>query len=111
HKINTLVSLDEQDIISWRISFKELAIICKWSDEIQLEVLTQIIDINLQYKIREVSSADEILNKILKLKYNYNTAYKYQNKAATIHQNDYYTIYAYLEEIKITVNKIAICLD
>ncbi|KAG0441419.1 hypothetical protein DMUE_1068 [Dictyocoela muelleri] len=98
HKINTLVSIDEQDIISWRKSFEELSRICKWTEDIQLEVLNQIIDINLQYKIGEVSSADEILNKILKLKYNYHSAYKYQNKAAMINQNDYYTISAYLED-------------
>ncbi|KAG0442208.1 hypothetical protein DMUE_0453 [Dictyocoela muelleri] len=47
HKINTLVSLDEQDLISCKLSFKELARICKWSDDIQLEVLTKIEDTNL----------------------------------------------------------------
>ncbi|KAG0437921.1 hypothetical protein DMUE_3410 [Dictyocoela muelleri] len=35
HKLTTLVSLEEQNILNWRTSFKELSRICNWSYSVQ----------------------------------------------------------------------------
>lgn len=78
----------------------------KWSEETKLEALTQIVDVNLQYLIGSANTSEEILHKLLKLKYNHNTVYKYQSKLASIKQHKYYTIKAYLKEIEITTHKI-----
>ncbi|KAG0435996.1 hypothetical protein DMUE_4436 [Dictyocoela muelleri] len=51
HKQNLLRSVDEQDLANWKVCFEETARICKWSDEIKQDILTQIIDINIQYQI------------------------------------------------------------
>ncbi|KAG0436105.1 hypothetical protein DMUE_4387 [Dictyocoela muelleri] len=111
HKINLLISLDKQDIIIWKTAFKELARICSWSEEIQIEVLKQITDINLQHQIGDASSADEFIYKIIKLKYNYQTAYKYQTQMMNIRQSNHFTIRAYLYEIQKVTQKLALCLD
>ncbi|KAG0420318.1 hypothetical protein EQH57_0201 [Dictyocoela roeselum] len=111
HKLNLLRSVDEQDLVNWKVCFEEVARICKWSDEIQQDVLTQIIDINIQYQIGSTFSPQETLHKVLKLKYNENTAYKYQQKLTSIRQQDYYTIRAYLAEITNTCLKLSFCLN
>ncbi|KAG0440501.1 hypothetical protein DMUE_1697 [Dictyocoela muelleri] len=51
HRLNLLRSVEEQDLINWKVCFEEVARICKWSEEIQQDVLTLIIDINIQYQI------------------------------------------------------------
>ncbi|KAG0439249.1 hypothetical protein DMUE_2568 [Dictyocoela muelleri] len=51
------------------------------------------------------------ITKMLKLKYNQNSAYKYQQKLSLIRQKDYYTIRAYLQDIKNTCLKLSICLN
>ncbi|KAG0436333.1 hypothetical protein DMUE_4278 [Dictyocoela muelleri] len=111
HKLNLLRRVDDQDLINWQNCFKEFARICQWFDAVQQDVLTQIIDINLQYQIGSTKSADETLYKVLKLKYNPNTAGKYQKRLLSIQQINYYTIRAYLKEIKDNCLKLSICLD
>ncbi|KAG0435192.1 hypothetical protein DMUE_4840, partial [Dictyocoela muelleri] len=56
HKLNLLKSVDDQDLINWKICFEEVARICNWSEEVQQEVLTQIVDINIQYQIGTTGS-------------------------------------------------------
>ncbi|KAG0438620.1 hypothetical protein DMUE_2979 [Dictyocoela muelleri] len=72
-------------------------------------ILTQIIDVNVQYQIGPCHTADEVINKVLKLKYNKNSAYKYQSQLSSISQKDYYTIRAYLKSISIAAQKLGIC--
>ncbi|KAG0441245.1 hypothetical protein DMUE_1194 [Dictyocoela muelleri] len=111
HKLNLLKAVDDQDLINWKNCFQEVARICKWSDATQQDVLTQIMDINIQYQIGSTTSANETLYKLLKLKYNENSAHFYQKRLSTIRQNNHYTIRAYLKEIRETCNKLSICLD
>ncbi|KAG0420637.1 hypothetical protein EQH57_0071 [Dictyocoela roeselum] len=111
HKLNLLRTVDDQDLINWKNCFLEVARICKWSDAVQQEVLTQIIDINLQYQIGSTCSADETLYKVLKLKYNQSTANIYQKRLLNIKQSSFHTTRAYLKEIKDNCQKLAICLD
>ncbi|KAG0438523.1 hypothetical protein DMUE_3035 [Dictyocoela muelleri] len=110
-KLYTLVSLEEQNILNWRTSFKELSRICNCSDTVMRDVLRQIVNINLQHQIGDASTADEILYKLIKLKYNNNTVYKYQNQISNIRQTNFFTIRAYLYEITTATHKLALCLD
>ncbi|KAG0421956.1 hypothetical protein DMUE_6251, partial [Dictyocoela muelleri] len=80
-------------------------------EEVQQEVLTQIVDINIQYQIGTTGSPRETLCKLLKLKYNKNSAYKYQEKLSNIRQQNYYTIRAYLSDIQKNCVKLSYCLD
>ncbi|KAG0441016.1 hypothetical protein DMUE_1362 [Dictyocoela muelleri] len=50
-----------------------------------------------------------MIDRIMNLKYNYNTSYKYQSKLSLIKQNNYNTIRAYLKEVKLTVNELGAC--
>ncbi|KAG0428811.1 hypothetical protein DMUE_5797 [Dictyocoela muelleri] len=109
HRINILSSIENQDIINWEIAFQELSRICKWSEEQRLEILTQIIDVNIQYRLGTSATSEEVLTKPLKLKYNKMSAYKYQNILSTLEQKDLFTISAYVREIEVNVNKLAIC--
>ncbi|KAG0420206.1 Retrovirus-related Pol polyprotein from transposon, partial [Dictyocoela roeselum] len=111
HKLNLLQSIDDQDLINWRLCFLEVSRICGWSSSTQQEVLNQIVDINIQYQIGPTLSPEETLHKICKLKYNKNTAYHYQNKLLSMKQDDYYTIQGYLINIERNCRKLAICLD
>ncbi|KAG0440652.1 hypothetical protein DMUE_1582 [Dictyocoela muelleri] len=109
HRINLLLTIDEQDLISWKIGFMGISIICRWSEEVQLEVLTQIDDSNIQHQIGRSTSAEEMLYKIMSLRYKPNTAYKYQARLSSIRQTNFYTIRAYLKELKITVHVLGFC--
>ncbi|KAG0436562.1 hypothetical protein DMUE_4165 [Dictyocoela muelleri] len=111
HKLNLLLSIEEQDILSWRACFLEVARICKWTEEIKLEVLTQIVDINIQYNIGPTETSDEVLHKILKLKYNTNNAHRYQSQLGKIKQSKYYTVRGYYKSIETASRKLGICLD
>ncbi|KAG0440689.1 hypothetical protein DMUE_1550 [Dictyocoela muelleri] len=109
HRINILSSIENHDIINWEIAFLELSRICKWSEEQRLEILTQIIDVNIQYRLRTSATSEEVLTKLLKLKYNKMSVYKYQNIPSTLEQKYFFTISAYVREIEVNVFKLAIC--
>ncbi|KAG0434345.1 hypothetical protein DMUE_5221 [Dictyocoela muelleri] len=97
HRINLLSSVSDQDILNWRNMFNEVARICNRSEDVRLEVLTQIVDPNIQYHIGPCHESNEVIPKILKLKYNLNTSYKYQSKLAKVRQKNYYTLRRYLK--------------
>ncbi|KAG0423658.1 Polyribonucleotide nucleotidyltransferase, partial [Dictyocoela muelleri] len=111
HRINLLSFMENQDIINWGISFNELSRICHWSEEQRIEILSQIIDVNIQHRIYASANSDEVINKLLKPKYNYMSAYKYQTKLYSLRQEDFITIRAYLYHIERNVKKLAICLN
>ncbi|KAG0420315.1 hypothetical protein EQH57_0204, partial [Dictyocoela roeselum] len=92
HKLNILTSIENQDLLSWKICFNEVSRICRWSEEAKLEVLTQIVDLSIQHQIGNFNTSEEMMHKILQLKYNLNTAPIYQVRLSKIKQNDYYTI-------------------
>ncbi|KAG0438555.1 hypothetical protein DMUE_3019 [Dictyocoela muelleri] len=111
HRINRLSSYEDQDLLKWYIIFKETARVCNWNDIAQFEVLKQIVDVNIQALIGRQENVEQLLRCILKLKYNQNTSYKYQNQLLSIKQRDYMTTCAYVKDIEITVRKLAICYD
>ncbi|KAG0420286.1 Retrovirus-related Pol polyprotein from transposon 17.6, partial [Dictyocoela roeselum] len=111
HRLNTLRSIEEQDLINWKACFIEVSRICQWSEEINIEVLTQIVDLSIQVQIGNTINSADMLNKIMKLKYNSYTAYEYQRRLANIKQSDFHTIRAYIVEIESNVQKVGICLD
>ncbi|KAG0420175.1 hypothetical protein EQH57_0269, partial [Dictyocoela roeselum] len=111
HRINRLSSYEDQDLLDWYISFKEIARICNWDEAVQLEVLRQIVDIHIQIMIGEKSSVREILHSLLKLKYNENTSHIYHNELHYIRQRNFVTTRAYIKQIEIITRKLATCLD
>lgn len=50
-----------------------------------------------------------MMDKIMSLKYNPFTAYKYQTRLTNIKQRNFYTIRAYAKEVRITVNELGFC--
>ncbi|KAG0420266.1 hypothetical protein EQH57_0221 [Dictyocoela roeselum] len=110
HRITLLTSLEKQDLIKWQLTFKELARICGWSEEQKKEILTQIIDLNIQNQMGISTTSEEVMLKLLRLKYSQLTAYKYQNKLRFIEQGNFYTIGAYMNQIEQNVTKLALCL-
>ncbi|KAG0440561.1 Retrovirus-related Pol polyprotein from transposon opus [Dictyocoela muelleri] len=111
HRLNTLTFIKDQDLMSWRVCFNEVSRICNWSEEIRMEVLSQIVDIDIQLQLKNPLNSDDILQKIMKMKYNSNNAYIYQNKLSKLKQADFYSIRAYVSEIRKNCEKIGICLD
>ncbi|KAG0420334.1 Retrovirus-related Pol polyprotein from transposon 17.6 [Dictyocoela roeselum] len=111
HRINRLDSCEDQDLLSWHTLFNETARVCKWSDEVKLDVLTQIVNINIQVQIGCRPTVDDLLTALLKLKYNPQSAYKYQNRLHTLRQEDFMTTRAYIKTIEITARKLGIALD
>ncbi|KAG0420419.1 hypothetical protein EQH57_0156 [Dictyocoela roeselum] len=55
-------------------------------------------------------TSNEFLDKLLRLKCNKMTAYKYQNKLHSIKQKDFLTIRAYIRQIEDKVERLALCL-
>ncbi|KAG0420284.1 hypothetical protein EQH57_0213 [Dictyocoela roeselum] len=111
HKINLLKSIADQNVHHWIEVFRETARICNWNQDIQFDVLKQLVDVTIHILIGECSSAEEILFKILKKKYNYQTSFIYHNKLSYIKQSNFYTIHAYYNEIKNVSYRLAACLD
>ncbi|KAG0438394.1 hypothetical protein DMUE_3118 [Dictyocoela muelleri] len=111
HKINTLTSINEQDIILWSQTFRELARMCNWNENAQLEVLRQIVSMNIQFSIGPPKNVDNYINLILRQKYNTENAYKYYDRLINIKQKDYYTIRKYLKEIESNCYKLGLCLS
>ncbi|KAG0420575.1 Retrovirus-related Pol polyprotein from transposon 17.6 [Dictyocoela roeselum] len=110
HKLNILTSIEDQDLLSWRTCFYEVSRICRWPEEAKLEVLTQIVDLSIQHKIVTFIDSNEMMNKILRLKYNQNTAHIFQSRLSNIQQTNFYSIRAFVNEIRDNCNKIGICL-
>ncbi|KAG0436051.1 Retrovirus-related Pol polyprotein from transposon opus, partial [Dictyocoela muelleri] len=111
HKINLLKSIADQYVHHWIDVFRETARICNWNQDIQFDVLKQLVDVTIHILIGECSSAEEILFKILKTKYNYQTSFIYHNKLSHIKQFNFYTIHAYYNEIKNVSYRLGACLD
>ncbi|KAG0442423.1 hypothetical protein DMUE_0277 [Dictyocoela muelleri] len=110
HRINKLRSIEHQNLLNWSTLFQETSRICKWNEKTQREILTQIIDLNIKYQIGASSSSEELLKKILALKYNQNRAHKFQRIINNIKQKDFFTLGAYMKEIDIQCRKLALCL-
>ncbi|KAG0439792.1 hypothetical protein DMUE_2186 [Dictyocoela muelleri] len=70
HRLNILKSIEEQDLLNWKLCFNEVSQICSWSEDVKVEVLTQIVDLGIQVQLGTVSSSTEKIYEILKLKYN-----------------------------------------
>ncbi|KAG0420263.1 Transposon Tf2-9 polyprotein, partial [Dictyocoela roeselum] len=111
HKINILSSIHDQDVILWSHTFRELARMCNWSVNAQIEVLRQIVGMNIQFTIGAPNDVDSYINTILRQKYNNDTAYKYYERLSTIRQRNFYTIRKYMKEIEDNCGKLAICLN
>ncbi|KAG0439960.1 hypothetical protein DMUE_2085 [Dictyocoela muelleri] len=77
HRLNILSSIEEQDLVSWELCFNEVSRASNWTEETKMEVLSQIIDLNIQSQIEFARTSNEVMNRILKLKYNTNTVYNY----------------------------------
>ncbi|KAG0436720.1 hypothetical protein DMUE_4086, partial [Dictyocoela muelleri] len=100
HKINVLKSISDQEILHWVDVFRETARICNWDSNVQFDVLRQLVDVKIHILIGESNSTEEMLYKILKRKYNYQTSFIYHTKLSYIKQSNFYTIHAYFNEIK-----------
>ncbi|KAG0420322.1 Transposon Tf2-9 polyprotein, partial [Dictyocoela roeselum] len=111
HRLNLLISIEEQDLLNWKNCFNEVARVCNWSDDVKVEVLTQIVDLGIQVKIGTCTHSADIIYKILKLKYNTNTVQKYQNRLSKLRQEEFPTTRAYINEININCQKVGLCLD
>ncbi|KAG0438113.1 hypothetical protein DMUE_3294 [Dictyocoela muelleri] len=111
HKMNILKSIVDQDVLKWIAVFKETTRICNWDPETHLEVLNQIIDVGIHISIGPSYSSDEILHKILKKKYNVQSAYIYQCKLNNIKQSNFYTIMGYYTSIELLCNQLGACND
>ncbi|KAG0440261.1 hypothetical protein DMUE_1866 [Dictyocoela muelleri] len=61
HKINILTSIKDQDVLLWSYTFKELARICNWNTNAQLEVLRQVVSMNIQLQIGHQTTQTIIL--------------------------------------------------
>ncbi|KAG0420195.1 Retrovirus-related Pol polyprotein from transposon opus [Dictyocoela roeselum] len=109
HHINVLNSLEQQDVWSWCKIIKEMAKICHWDEKALAEALTQIVNINIQYRIGPVETSEEFLNKLCNLKYNTSTSFKYRDQLSNIKQDDYITIKAYYKKIQETCQKLGMC--
>ncbi|KAG0420755.1 hypothetical protein DMUE_6330, partial [Dictyocoela muelleri] len=84
HKMNILSSIQDQDVILWSHTFRELARMCNWSVDAQVEVLRQIVGINILFMIGAPNDDDTYINTILRQKYNNETAYKYYERLNNI---------------------------
>ncbi|KAG0439195.1 hypothetical protein DMUE_2601 [Dictyocoela muelleri] len=111
HKINLLKSIEQQDVLSWSYTFKEISRICNWTTDAQLEVLKHIVSIDIQYNIGAPINPDAYLNLLIKQKYNHEMSYKYYEKLFSLRQNSFYTIRKYLREIELNCQKLGLCLD
>ncbi|KAG0436253.1 hypothetical protein DMUE_4317 [Dictyocoela muelleri] len=109
HQIEILESIHEQDILKWSLQFKEIADMCKWSEEGRLEVLSHIINPEIRSKIVYTGTTDRILETILILKYNPSQAHHYYQKLANIKQGIFFTLRAYSKAIIETCKKLALC--
>ncbi|KAG0420264.1 hypothetical protein EQH57_0223, partial [Dictyocoela roeselum] len=110
HKINILGSIEHQDVLNWSLAFMEVARVCQWNANAQIEVLKHSVAIDIQYKIGGPTDANDYINALLKLKYNANSSYIYYEKLLTINQNIFYTIRKYAHEIEITCRKHGLCM-
>ncbi|KAG0442752.1 Retrovirus-related Pol polyprotein from transposon [Dictyocoela muelleri] len=111
HKINILKSIEQQDVFSWTLAFREISRICNWSMEAQTNVLKHIVSIDIQYRIGAPADTNLYINLLLKQKYNHETSHKYYSRLSSLKQINYYTIRKYLHEIEINCQKLGLCLN
>ncbi|KAG0435679.1 hypothetical protein DMUE_4600 [Dictyocoela muelleri] len=111
HKINLLKSIEQQYVLSWSYTFKEISRICNWTIEAQVNVLNHIVSIDIRYNIGAPLDPDAFLNLLIKQKYNHEMSYKYYERLSSLRQNSFYTIRKYLREIEIKCQKLGPCLD
>ncbi|KAG0435547.1 hypothetical protein DMUE_4680 [Dictyocoela muelleri] len=86
HKITILNNIYEQDLLQWVMRFKEISRICNWNEAAKIEVLSQIVNYEIQMKIPTEQSSEDILNSILKLKYNITKSQHYYQLLSNIRQ-------------------------
>ncbi|KAG0440974.1 hypothetical protein DMUE_1383 [Dictyocoela muelleri] len=111
HKINILDTIENQDVFSWVLAFKEISRLCNWSNEAQIDVLKHIISIDILHNIGIPHDVEDYLHFLLKQKYNAEQVYKYSKRLSTLRQSNYYTIRKFASDIEINCRKLGICMD
>ncbi|KAG0420232.1 hypothetical protein EQH57_0245 [Dictyocoela roeselum] len=94
-----LKDIRRQDVLKWTKNFKELAKMCEWSEDGRLEVLSHIISPEIRSLITYTENTDEVLESILRMKYNPARPHHYYQKLSNIEQENYYKIKTYAMEI------------
>ncbi|KAG0436022.1 hypothetical protein DMUE_4424, partial [Dictyocoela muelleri] len=110
HKINILNEIDHQDVFKWTLAFKEIARVCQWDENAQIEVLRHIVAIDIQYRIGGPTDVKCYLQSLLKLKYNNETAYIYNERLSSMSQKNFYTIRKYAYEVEDNCRKLGMCM-
>ncbi|KAG0420241.1 hypothetical protein EQH57_0241 [Dictyocoela roeselum] len=111
HKINILDSIENQDVFSWMLAFREISRLWNWSQEAQIDVLKHIISIDILYSTGIPHSVEDYLHNLLKQKYNAEYVYKYSEQLSTLRHKNYYTVRKYAAEIEINCKKLDICMN
>ncbi|KAG0439690.1 hypothetical protein DMUE_2260 [Dictyocoela muelleri] len=82
---------------------------CKWQEEAKIEVCSQVIGYEIQSRICVKAPSDEILNELLRFKYNPAKAHYYYQKISNIRQRNFLKIKTYVNNITDVCRKLGIC--
>ncbi len=93
--IQYIENLDDIDIISWIEKFNSFSGSFKWSESIKLAYLRELIEVDLEGLKDENKDSYEVLETLLRVKYNAQDINGFQSQIQIIDQDDYYMIDQY----------------
>lgn len=104
-----LTSIEHQDVIAFKNTFIETAIICNWNEQTSNTVLVSLTATNLIYIYNNKETVSEKLEAIISKKYSINDALRYYNKLSNIKQNNFLTITEYKTAVDLATDKLSFC--
>lgn len=108
-EIDYLESMEQQDLIEWKLNFEDIASLAKWDETTKIAVLKNTINQKFYKLLTDTSQSKKILEDILCYRYNQSTAFRYLEKINNLKQEQFYLIDTYADEIKRNCNKLAVC--
>ncbi|MEG0619454.1 MAG: reverse transcriptase domain-containing protein, partial [Bacilli bacterium] len=110
-KIGIIENIAETDMITWTNEFREIAQLCNWPSEIQINVLHNLVNLSYIHELSTLADIDSKLQYLLRTKYPISRSSEFYFTLHNIKQNDYYTIKDYLNKINEHVNILSISLS
>ena len=99
YEIDYLDSIEKQDVLAWRFSFFKAQQICNWNEDYARDFLLALTGVSLHEIITSANSVQQVLLRLVQIKYPPHLVKNYSRILSQINQNQYHDIDDYLETI------------
>eukprot|EP00477_Mikrocytos_mackini_P000020 GAHX01000020.1.p2 GENE.GAHX01000020.1~~GAHX01000020.1.p2 ORF type:complete len:621 (-),score=92.06 GAHX01000020.1:2547-4409(-) len=107
--IPILESIERQDVYSWADTFRSTIIQCNWDEGTSINTLKALTTSSLLCIYQGANTLEEMMIRLLAVKYPKSSASHYLNELAIVRQSHYPTVSTYVLAINCLVTRLYLC--